>query len=119
MIIKDENVAWASWKFRKIETLVKSKEGKVHGAHVRTPSCIILVRPVNKLIPIESVINEQTYNPNTQIKSGFNQHLLSNSWPHRQAAILKERKFEDFLWKYMSWLIYSLTFIDSFIIWKQ
>lgn len=47
VIIKDKNLPQASWKFRKLEILVKSKEGKVHGAYVRTSGCMILVKPAN------------------------------------------------------------------------
>ena len=41
MIIKDENLPWASLKSGRIETIVKTKDGTVPGAPlVRTPSRI-------------------------------------------------------------------------------
>ena len=55
VLIKDDKKPRQLWTIGKVEQLIISKDNKVRGAEVRTPSSNSLKRPISSLYPIETV----------------------------------------------------------------
>ena len=98
VLIKDDKLPRQSWKIGKVERLIISRDGKVRGAEVRTPSSNSLKRPISSLYPIEAAefhnsnCNQEDMKDTSELQNS--DVIVGQGKPKREAAELAKLKMK-------------------------